>query len=136
MTHDQTIDFLYSLPEEVEAITIKGTSFFKISQTWMGNSPVAFPKPTIWYSRTGETLFTPPKRYSWTHDVTGEKYNDMFFLEKQYPEYALKWADGIFGGYVFEVGHLQFKTTEGVRGMDYKAVIAFDKLGNGAVFIQ
>lgn len=136
MTHDQTIDFLYALPEEVEAITIKGTSFFKVAQTWMGNSPVVFPKPVIWHDRTGQSLFLPGERYTWDHDVTGEKYNNMYLLKDQYPQYASKWADGLFGGNCFESNGLQFKTTLGVRGIDYKAVIAFDKLGNGAVFIQ
>ena len=89
-----------------------------------------------WNKRTDKTPLNPPNQFDWEHDETGEVFTTMFYVEEKYPEFKLKWADGVFGGYECKVGTHSFKTTEGFRGLEYKAVIAFDENGNGAVFFH
>lgn len=90
----------------------------------------------IWNDRTGNSSMAPPRRTTWVHDVTGERFSQMYYLEEKYPEFALKWIDGEFGGYHFVSGTVSFKTIQGVRGFGYKAVVAFDGEGFGAVFFE
>jgi len=89
-----------------------------------------------WHAHNTPVAFTPPVDLVWNHDVTGELYDYMYFVVNKFPEHANKWTDGKFGGKCFEIGDEQFITTEGVRGIGYKAVIAFDENGNGIVFFR
>lgn len=73
---------------------------------------------------------------AWNHDETGEVYKYFSKVKQKYPVYAMKWSDGIFGGYRFSCENGDFSTEEGVRGIGFKSVIAFDVEGNGLVFIQ
>jgi hypothetical protein len=87
-----------------------------------------------WHDRTNDSEFDPNERYEWEHDVTGEVYRQSVTVEGLHPECTNKWADGIYGGYGFDSNGTEFKTTEGVRGIGYKALIAFDCKGVGIVF--
>ncbi len=89
-----------------------------------------------WHENKDQTPLLPPQKFDWEHDVTGELYDDMYFLEERFPEHASKWADGVFGGNCFVVGDEKFYTTESTRGIGYTALIAFDQFGNGAVFVK
>ena len=89
-----------------------------------------------WHDRTDSGLLFPPQKFDWEHDITGDIYDNMYFLEKRFPEHASKWTDGIFGGNCFEVGDEKFFTTEATRGIGYTALIAFDQFGNGAVSVK
>lgn len=89
-----------------------------------------------WHDRTDSGLLVPPQKFDWEHDITGDLYDNMYFLEKRFPEHASKWTDGIFGGNCFKVGDEEFITTEATRGIGYTALIAFDRFGNGAVFVK
>ena len=90
----------------------------------------------VWHDRTGNSSMAPPRKATWVHDVTGERFSNMYYLEEKYPQFALKWLDGEFGGYRFVSGPISFKTVQGVRGIGYKAVVAFDGEGFGAVFFE
>lgn len=58
-------------------------------------------------------------------------------VEASYPQFAMMWEEGTFGGYEFQTkSGLIFKMTEGVRGMGYEGVIAFDSNGNGIIFTK
>lgn len=85
--------------------------------------PSVFPDPNI-------------RRLKWTHDETGEQYKFWSVLVEKYPAHAMNWIDGEFGGYVFSSVEGDFKTLEGVRGIGFKAVLAFDSEGTGFVFVQ
>lgn len=87
-----------------------------------------------WNERSGRHPWEPGKRYMWEHDVTGERFMDSFPLTKTYPQFAGKWVDGLFGGNVFETCGVEFNTETTIRGIGYKAVLAFDLSGNGIVF--
>lgn len=87
-----------------------------------------------WHNRTDDSEFEPNEQYEWEHDITGEVYRDSATVEGVYPDHANKWMDGTFGGYCFESNGVEFKTTSGVRGMGYKALVAFDRKGRGIVF--
>ena len=89
-----------------------------------------------WHDRTDSGLLLPPQKFDWEHDITGDLYDNMYFLEKRFSEHASKWTDGIFGGNCFKVGDEKFFTTEATRGIGYTALIAFDQFGNGAVFVN
>lgn len=89
-----------------------------------------------WHENKDQTPLLPPQKFDWEHDVTGELYDNMYFLEKRFPEHASKWADGVFGGNCFVAGDEKFYTTEATRGIGYTALIAFDQFGNGAVFVK
>ena len=54
-----------------------------------------------WHDRTDSGLLFPPQKFDWEHDITGDIYDNMYFLEKRFPEHASKWTDGIFGGNCF-----------------------------------
>lgn len=87
-----------------------------------------------WHSRTDDSEFEPNKQYEWEHDITGEVYRYSVTVEGVYPNHANKWMDGTFGGYGFYSNGIEFKTTSGVRGLGYKALVAFDRNGRGIVF--
>lgn len=101
-----------------------------------------FKKRSITSEEEKNFLFIPENRstdISWTHDETGEAYKLYATIEEKHPEYALQWVEGIYGGYIFEVPkpfNITLKTIEGVRGIGYKAICAFDKEGNGWVFMK
>jgi len=87
-----------------------------------------------WHDRSGVGIFEPGEQYEWEHDVTGDIFIESSVLTETYPQFANKWTDGIFGGNIFESCGMEFRTTGTIRGIGYKAVIAFDENGNGIVF--
>jgi hypothetical protein len=89
---------------------------------------------TEWHNCTDDSEFDRNELYDWEHDITGEVFTSSSAIEGVYPEYANKWADGTYGGYRFESNGTEFKTINGVRGIGYKALIAFDRNGRGIVF--
>lgn len=72
----------------------------------------------------------------WTHDITEEKYSYCSKVSTIHPVYSMCWCDGTVGGYDFECEYGRFQLEEGIRGIGFKAVIAFDFQGNGIVFIK
>lgn len=87
---------------------------------------------TQWHDHDSE--FDPNQKYDWEHDITGELYKSSAIVDDLYPQYANKWADGVYGGYFFDSNGTKFRTLSGVRGMGYKAIVAFDRNGRGIVF--
>jgi len=109
--------------EEVESVLLR------IIDLYAKKAPV-----TEWHNRTEDSEFEPNEQYEWEHDITGEVYRESVTIEGVYPNHANKWTDGTYGGYCFESNGVEFKTTEGVRGIEYKALVAFDRKGRGIVF--
>ncbi len=72
----------------------------------------------------------------WKHDVTGEKYKLWGELTRRYPKFSMTWTDGKYGGNVFSCKKEFFYTLDAVRGIGYKAVLAFDSEGTGFVFVK
>ena len=87
-----------------------------------------------WHNRIDDSEFEPNEQYDWEHDITGEAFRSSSAVEGLYPDYANKWADGTYGGYCFDSNGTEFKTIDGVKGLGYKALIAFDRKGRGIVF--
>ena len=87
-----------------------------------------------WHDRTDDSEFEPNEQYDWGHDITGEVFTNSSVVDGVYPDCANKWADGTYSGYCFDSNGTEFKTIDGVRGIGYKALIAFDRKGRGIVF--
>jgi hypothetical protein len=78
--------------------------------------------------------------YTWEHDVTGQKFNESVLVIETLPQFANHWFDSIYGGYVVEFkdddGNPHEVTTEdGVKGMGYRGVIAFDAEGKAVNYL-
>jgi len=49
----------------------------------------------------------------------------------------MTWIEGTYGGYKFQSNkNTIFETESGVRGIGYKAIVAFDSEGNGLLFMK
>lgn len=77
-----------------------------------------------------------PTGFNWKHDETGERFDFHGEVGGLYPQYSMLWTEGEFGAYTFiEDGTgEEFSITPGVRGIGFRAVIAFDSLGKGLIF--
>ena len=78
-----------------------------------------------------------PQGVHWTHDVTGEIFKFWSKVNLKYPQHAMMWVEGQYGGYKFQSNkNTIFETESGVRGIGYKAIVAFDSEGNGLLFMK
>lgn len=75
-------------------------------------------------------------KLTWTHDVTGEIYKFWSEVQTDHPAYSMCWCEGEFGAYLFTSEFGSFEAEEGVRGIGYKAILAFDSNGKGIIFIK
>ncbi len=114
----------YCIPEEIRSV------LNAIISIYTPKAPEIQWMPWV----TGLDDIIDSENCTWSHDITGERFEEMSLVKGKFPEYANKWADGIYGGSIFDSNGATFETVEGIRGIGYRALIAFDKLGNGAVF--
>lgn len=77
-----------------------------------------------------------PSALVWYHDVSGEQYEFGTKLVEIYPKYAMRWIDGLYGGYEFVSDEGSFNTIDGVREIEIESVLAFDSKGSGLIFCK
>lgn len=97
--------------------------------------PLKIIEGVVWHPRTDRTSL---KNYdgTWEHDLTQEWLKTCLHVREKYPDLALTWADCEFGAYrATTKDGKEFEVFQGVRGIGYKGVIAFDSEGYGCVFI-
>lgn len=78
--------------------------------------------------------------YSWVHDINGNKFEDGTIVLETLPQFANHWFDSIYGGNVVEFkddegNQYEVTTEDGVKGIGYYGVIAFDSEGKAVNYI-